>query len=350
MPAAKATLLLIIWGALAPMPALAVSQRWADRDWDECRGVDTGRAILACTRLLRDRSETPQQRGEAYFRRGLNLRINGETARAIGDYTELIRLAPKYAHAYVLRGNAWRAFGDHDRAIADYTQAIGLDPKAPDAYAGRAASWEVKEEHDPAIADYTEAIKLEPKEADYYDHRAWAWMYKAEVDKADADMAQAIELDPQNAAYQRYRGYFLFVKGDFPAAADAFSRSLEGEKKNWTSDDAYAVAWRFLARERSATSGRDELVRDSAKLNTGAWPFPVVDFYLGRRSAHDLQKVAATADEQCEAAFYLGQSLLISDARSAAADALDRAVHTCEKTEMEYWAAVSDLKGTGGKP
>ena len=49
--------------------------------------------------------------------------------KAIADFTEAIRLDPKYAEAYCNRGCAYRNKGDYDKAIADFTEAIRLNPK-----------------------------------------------------------------------------------------------------------------------------------------------------------------------------------------------------------------------------
>ena len=44
------------------------------------------------------------------------------------------------AAAHNNRGEAWRSMGDADRALADYTEAIRLDPKYPAAYSNRESS------------------------------------------------------------------------------------------------------------------------------------------------------------------------------------------------------------------
>ena len=48
---------------------------------------------------------------------------------AIADYTEAIRLNPKFAEAYCKRGYAYGNKGVYDKAIADCTKAIRLNPK-----------------------------------------------------------------------------------------------------------------------------------------------------------------------------------------------------------------------------
>jgi tetratricopeptide (TPR) repeat protein len=41
----------------------------------------------------------------------------------------VIRLDPNFAWAYNSRGNAYLAKGDHDHAVADFSEAIRLAPK-----------------------------------------------------------------------------------------------------------------------------------------------------------------------------------------------------------------------------
>ena len=53
----------------------------------------------------------------------------GDHDKAIADFTEAIRLNPKYAEAYYNRGFAYGKKGDHDKAITDYTAAIRINPK-----------------------------------------------------------------------------------------------------------------------------------------------------------------------------------------------------------------------------
>ena len=69
--------------------------------------------------------------------------------RAIADYTEAIRLDPKYANAYSNRGVAYSDKGDKDRAIADFTEAIRLDPKYADAYNNRGFAYREQRRHGP---------------------------------------------------------------------------------------------------------------------------------------------------------------------------------------------------------
>ena len=60
--------------------------------------------------------------------RGLSYYYKKDYDRAIPDFSEAIRLNPKWAVAFDSRGDAYVAKGDYERAIADFKQAILLDP------------------------------------------------------------------------------------------------------------------------------------------------------------------------------------------------------------------------------
>src|SRR5204862_5479877 len=53
----------------------------------------------------------------------------GEYEKAIKDYTEAIKLEPKFGPAYSARGAAYAQIGDVFKGISDFDEAIRLDPK-----------------------------------------------------------------------------------------------------------------------------------------------------------------------------------------------------------------------------
>ena len=126
----------LIWtAALCALTAPAVA---ASRgDWDACKGDDPDQSIAACTRIIQGRGETAKNSAIARRYRGLAYQRKDDLDRAIADYSEAIRLDPKYAEAYYGRGLTYRNKGDVERAIADYSEAIRLDPKLAAAYNNR---------------------------------------------------------------------------------------------------------------------------------------------------------------------------------------------------------------------
>ena len=189
-----------------------------------------------------------------------------------------------------------------------------------------------------AIAEYSEAIRINPNFALAYVNRGVAYRSKGDVNRAIADYSEAIRLDPNFALAYFNRGISYFTKQEFlPAAADLF-QSIK------LKDDAYPMLWRFLARGRHGESGAVELAANAERLKTKDWPYPVIEFYLGKRSSAEMLAATGKRDERCEAQFYLGEWHLLRSDPTAAAAALRNAAATCPKNFSEYDGAIFELK------
>lgn len=102
-------------GAYQGRALLYARRREYDRAFDEYAkaiSVGVGTAVLS----------------ESYANRGfLNLEV-GNFSRALSDFSEAIRINPKYAAGYRGRGRTYAFMGDPERANADYQKAMQFDP------------------------------------------------------------------------------------------------------------------------------------------------------------------------------------------------------------------------------
>jgi tetratricopeptide (TPR) repeat protein len=73
-----------------------------------------------------------------------------------------------------------------DKALADYSEAIKLEPRYSQAFSNRGLVFLEKKDYDKAIADFTESIRLEPHEASSFSNRAAAYTAKARADEEEA--------------------------------------------------------------------------------------------------------------------------------------------------------------------
>src|SRR6516225_9395050 len=142
---------------------------------------------------------TPAIDATVYYKSGVASLGKLDYTKAIGDFTEAIRLDPNYTHAYTDRGAAYSKKGDYDKAISDYTEAIRLDPNYTQAYTNRGAAYAEKHNHAEAISDFTEAIRLDPNDALAYFDRGAAYCKKGGYAEAISDFTEAIRLDPNDA-------------------------------------------------------------------------------------------------------------------------------------------------------
>jgi tetratricopeptide (TPR) repeat protein len=76
---------------------------------------------------------------------------------------------------------------DLDRALADFNESIRLAPKDAVNYQHRGTCYFLRREFDHAIADYTESIRLAPHNFNLYEFRANAYEKKGNRAKAAAD-------------------------------------------------------------------------------------------------------------------------------------------------------------------
>jgi len=354
---------LIICLAICTVVALWFSAQ-PQHDIDGCYNYNktNDQRITACTELLY----------AALYNRGNAYESKGEYDRAIADFGRLIELNPKSVSAFIDRGNAYnykrdydraisdnskaieldpksalaleqRGFAyigkkDYDRSIADFSKAIELAPKASLAYQSRAFDYTIKGDYDHAIADNSKAIELDPKFVYAYSNRGAAYNSKGKYDRAIADSSKAIELDPKYALAFINRGYAYDNKGEYDHAIADYDKAIELDPK-----DIYSYLDRYLDEARSGKDGAQELAKGTLQLER-KWPYPVVDFYLGKTSRHQMKSEANDDDKKCDLAYYTGEWELLKGDEGIVKGLLQKAVNTCPKKMFAYDRATAELK------
>ncbi len=192
-----------MWLVAAAYPVFGASMK----NHDDCGAGAADRVITACTRIIKDRSETQQARATAHVNRGLARQHQGQRYKAMVDYTAAIQLNPNDPLAYSNRAILWHEKQDFDRAIADLTEAIRIDPMprsdqpvpgSVNLHYNRGLAWRAKGDLDRALADFDRAISLDPKDAEAFYQRALVHYLHREFERAIADMTEAASLAPDN--------------------------------------------------------------------------------------------------------------------------------------------------------
>jgi Flp pilus assembly protein TadD len=152
-------------------------------------------------------------RAEAYF-------AQGDKQRALEDYNEAVKLAPKNAKLYYNRGVFYAAQTDGEAALRDLDTALAINPKFVEALQERAKIYLTQSNLSGALADYSEAVRLQPKTAALWSERGYVCLRQRDYSSAINDETEAIRLDPRLA-----RAYFLrgAAFGDLGNSTNALS-------------------------------------------------------------------------------------------------------------------------------
>jgi tetratricopeptide (TPR) repeat protein len=269
----------VLWrSVLLVVGLLALAAPAAADDQATCSagGYD---AIAACSRLI---VADPFIAWRTYNNRGIAYNNQGDYDRAIADYTEAIRLDPKYAGAFSNRGTAYRNKGDNGRAIADYTEALRLNPNLTAAAEAKAAMVAKAEADAKAAAQAkaaaeAKAAMVAKAEADA---KAAAQAKAAAEAKVAADRAacgtrdgdgaiaacgRMIALDPNDAVAFNNRGFAYVGKSDYDRAIADYSEAIRLDPKLTAAADAKATLVAKVAAEKKAAAARKAALEESRK-------------------------------------------------------------------------------------
>jgi tetratricopeptide (TPR) repeat protein len=135
--------------------------------------------------------------------------LKGDLDRAVRDFSEAIRIDPKYADSYSERGQALFRLGETERAIADYSAALAHDPQHGAALRSRGMAHLYLGKNDLALADLSKAIELGEQDPQlvapielFYARRSRASIYDStqQYDLEIADCTALIEAYAHNSA------------------------------------------------------------------------------------------------------------------------------------------------------
>jgi Flp pilus assembly protein TadD len=115
---------LLVAGCLPHVEDLKKEKQW-------CSGnvVTLEQMRSSCTALIQAGRLNSDDLAWAYSRRGQANILLHQSARAIQDYDEVIRLKPNDADGYIMRSVVEKHLGNSAGAKADLAKACALDPK-----------------------------------------------------------------------------------------------------------------------------------------------------------------------------------------------------------------------------
>jgi lipoprotein NlpI len=263
-------------------------------------------------------------------------------ARALGDIDKALALQPDDFRIIRARAQLRVSMHQYREAATDLDHALAIAPNDPHLFAERATVAFYLGDAKLADSYFSRAIELGPKLAEI--HASFASMLVASSDtiRAAQELDTALRLDPNHAQARFTRGRLFYSSGNFTEAVNELYAT------NMRQRDAYSALWLHLARSQNGQDDRAELARTTRSLSTTAWPAPLTQLYLGKRSIIRARFSATNADEVCEADFYIGEYLLLQRLENDAVEALKRAADRCPLNFIERDAAILELRRLRG--
>ncbi|WP_315717077.1 MULTISPECIES: tetratricopeptide repeat protein [unclassified Bradyrhizobium] len=268
--------------------------------------------------------------------RGVRCLTIEDFSGAIFHFSKVVQLNPRNHCAYHNRGVALQGMGSYASSIEDLGLALKLKPNAQ-TYGARGVSRKFLGDFDGAIDDQTRALALEPRLAAAHGELAYLHHVKGDLDRAIAQSTTAVGLAPKDPVMHRGRGYIQFCRGRFEAAAADMERSLALQF------EPYAALFRYLSLARLPGRAKPDIASFAAYWAAGQWPWPVFDLLMERSTAQQLLNAAATAPEQAEAYFYIGEWYLLHGRKDEAGRALEIALRSLPPWFNEHPAAQAEL-------
>lgn len=194
--------------------------------------------IAACTRAIASGGLTPDNQAVAFCDRGTGYQLKRQTALALADFDEAVRLEPEAVTVHICRGDAEIMRDAFDKAIEHYDQEIAHDANSHGAYVGRGVAYSHQHDLERSIADDTKAIALDGSDPVAFSNRGGSYQQQKRYELAIADYSQAIKLDPQNTAALTGRGAARAATKDYDSAIVDLDVSL---RFNPQAADAYTM-------------------------------------------------------------------------------------------------------------
>ena len=158
-----------------------------------------------------------------------------DTAKAVDDCTQALKLDPAFAPAYENRGDAYYNDGDLKSALADYDRAVSLAPGAA-TYWRRCDARRRLNDWTGAQADCEKAAAAAPSSPLIRLSLARLEIHAQQYEKALADLDQALQTDSNDVNFLYWHGYAALNLKKYDVAVADFSKALaQGD----TSPDTY---------------------------------------------------------------------------------------------------------------
>jgi tetratricopeptide (TPR) repeat protein len=151
----------------------------------------------------------------------------GESRRASGIYSELLKLNPKNVKARNNLALLLDQSGDQEGALEALDSCLKQDPENVQVLVNRGAILGMLKRYAEAERDLREAVRIDPANAEGHFNLGIVTVRRALWAEAVPYLRRAVELDGSRAAAYFYLGEALNHVDDLPSALQAYQRATE---------------------------------------------------------------------------------------------------------------------------
>lgn len=245
-----------------------------------------------------------------------NLFLNmGRTTDALAAYQEALRLNPGQAKYKYNSGLALMQLGRFAEAIAPLEEALRADPRHREARYLLSDAYGKLGRYEEAIDSWTKFLEIVPDGPEALTKRTWNYLYAGGHDReAAANARQYLEVH----GWRTDHSTFMVILAN--------------------------LSYRGAGMEDEAQAILDE---GATKVNSNAWPYPIVRYLKSEISAEELLRLAIDNDKRTEAHGYMGLALRIKGERDEARSNFEWVKKYGNKRYYEYPLAIEELKRLG---
>jgi Flp pilus assembly protein TadD len=176
---------------------------------------------LACTR---DNYTAHHDLGNA-------LLAQGQTAEAVTQYNQALRIRPDDPEAHYGLGNALLAQGQTAEAVTQYNEALRIRPDDPKAHNSLGTALAAQGQTAEAETQFNEALRINPAYADVYNNLGNLLLQLGRTEEAAAEYREALRINPANADVHNNLGNALSQLGRAEEAVAEYREARELDRK-----------------------------------------------------------------------------------------------------------------------
>ncbi|MCC6252123.1 MAG: tetratricopeptide repeat protein [Bacteroidia bacterium] len=177
--------------------------------------------------LLKKATNIDNLNAKAYFLKGMNLKVIGDTANAIANFQRAVELDQEYYHSYMQLGILF-ATKHNPIAVDYYNNALNLNPRSTEALYAKSLFFQDHGDYKSAKAGYNMLLQIDSTHYfSYYNLGYIAFNIDKDYREATVFFSKAIKFNPAYAEAFYMRGLSFEELGEYGKSIRDYVESLK---------------------------------------------------------------------------------------------------------------------------